>query len=114
MGKEDIDLADDFEDMLEGENEDLQVVKELFTEEALAMKTDLDNREIRGLSQIAFMYERYEIPALKTWAHEFMKLRVSRNRKGRAEFIEAVRRKVTSPFGFGGGGLMGGFKGRQL
>lgn len=87
------DMPDVFANIMNDENEQLQVVKELFTEEGLKMKTDLEDREVHGIAKLSFIADQFDIPSLNSWIDEFVKLRVSRKRKGRGEFIEAVKRQ---------------------
>lgn len=50
--------------------------------------TDLSLEEINAFSTLATMAEKYDIKILKQWLLENLKLRVSRNRKGRTEAIK--------------------------
>jgi hypothetical protein len=85
-------MPDDiFAELGKSDNERLQVAKELFTAENIKLKTDIDDREILMLARLLFLADRFKIPEMAQWVDNFIKLRVSRKRKGRGEFIEAVK-----------------------
>lgn len=92
----DMDFGVDPFGMFENENEDIQVVKELFTDKNIDMKTDLDDGEITNVALLYFLADEFKIPALQRYADKFLRLRVSKQRKGRAEFIQAVKREEPS------------------
>jgi len=102
-------MDDVFSDIISDENEQLQVAKELFTEEGLKMKTDLDSREVHGIAKLSFIASEFDIPSLNNWVNEFIKLRVSLKRKGRSEFIQAIKRNHNEM----GSGRFGGIFGRN-
>jgi hypothetical protein len=93
------------------DNNDLkQVSKDLFTEGNINLKTELSDREIATITKIQFMQEMYGLHTLENAVMQFKQLRVSKDRKSRGEFINAVggeaktkeKEKLWSGF-FGGG-----------
>ena len=66
-------------------------IKELFyLKEDLQSKTDLTKNEISYISRLMYVASLTDNPALKMILEEFMKLQVSRDRKGRKEYVEAT------------------------
>jgi hypothetical protein len=103
----DADLEDPFKSLQAQDNENLQSAKELFNpNEGLKLKSELTETEVTQLSRVKFISSIFNIPALDTWADEFLQLRVSMKRKGRLEFLEAIKKPVeTMPkMGIFGGG----------
>jgi hypothetical protein len=99
---------DIFSELGQSDNERLQVARELFTVENIKLKTDIDDREVLMLTRLLFLADRFMIPEMADWVDNFMKLRVSRRRKGRGEYIEAVKQPAMDMGGFAGNRL-GGF-----
>ena len=86
-------LSDPFSEIGKADNEALQSAKELFNEgSGLKLKTDIDDAEVFGLSRVKFISHVFNLPTLDIWADEFLKLRISRKRKGRLEFLDAIKR----------------------
>ena len=104
-----IEMADPFSVLQAQENETLQNANVLLNDAGnMKLKSDLDDSEISGLSRVAFMADIFELHSLKSWSLEFMMLRVSRKRKGRQEFLEAIKKPVDMM------PKMGWFGGKQL
>ena len=77
----------------EEETEGKFVAKELFkaNKKEIMLKTDLDDKEIKVLSRLLYLKERYDLNSIDKFVNTFLKLRVSRKRKGRHEFLEAFK-----------------------
>jgi hypothetical protein len=89
------EMDDPFKAMQAQENENLQTAKELFNEKnGMKLKSELSSDEVTGFSRVKFISHIFAIPALDTWADEFLMLRVSLKRKGRLEFLEAIKKPV--------------------
>lgn len=62
----------------------------LLEKDDVEMKTELNDKEILTISKLRFVSDRYEVPALRDFTDNLMILKVSRNRKGRTEFIQGL------------------------
>lgn len=62
----------------------------LLDKKDVEVKTELNDAEIVTISKLRFMAERYKIPVLKDFTDNLMLLKISRNRKGRGEFIQGL------------------------
>lgn len=91
--KENIAVPDLFSSMMQGDSEQLQIAKELFTEKSIDMKTELSKEEINIFSRAEFMKDILGLSSLEIFINKFEKLRVSMNRQGRKEFVETVKNK---------------------
>lgn len=58
---------------------------EMFTAKNLEFKTDLTIEEIRSISLVLFLAEYLKLPEYKAFITRVMKLKVSKDRKGRKE-----------------------------
>lgn len=76
-----------------GNNSDSMVVKELFNPKNPKVKSELTDREIKIISRLYSMSKLYYEPRgttlLKEVLDEFILERMSKDRKSRAEFVEA-------------------------
>lgn len=68
-----------------------KIAKELFSSKDLKTKTDLTDRQISLLTRGYFLASELEDDDLKRVFDTFIELRVSRKRKSRAEFIDALK-----------------------
>lgn len=68
-----------------------KIAKELFSDEKIQTKTDLTDRQIALLTRGYFLAEELDDNNLTKVFDTFIRLRVSRKRKSRAEFIEALK-----------------------
>ena len=82
-----------FGSMIQGDSEQLQIAKELFTKENIEMKTELSDAEIRIFSRASFFGDIFAIDCVKIYIDRFMRLRVSKAREGRKEFVETVKNR---------------------
>jgi hypothetical protein len=95
----------------EQENQIKAVAKELFSSSNIELKTEVNHDEINNVTRLQFLKEKFNIANVDVLVNNFLKLRVSKDRKSRAEFIEALQsdnRNQNSPNFmqklFGGGG----------
>lgn len=66
-------------------------VKELFAEEKVKARTDLSARQISRIARAYYMCELLQMPEIKQLLNEFITLRISHDRKSRAEFVEGLK-----------------------
>jgi len=85
------DIPDLFGNMMQGDSEQLQIAKELFTEENIDMKTEMTDSEINAFSRGEFIKEIFTLDSLGLFINKFERLRVSKTRQGRKEFVETVK-----------------------
>lgn len=83
-------IEDSLSFQVENENDLKQVSKDLFTQGNINLKTELNDKEISYITKIQFMQEMYGMHTLDNAVNQFKQLRVSKDRKSRAEFINAV------------------------
>lgn len=62
----------------------------LLEKDDVEVKTELNDKEILAISKLRFISDRYEVPALYDFTENLMTLKISRNRKGRIEFIQGL------------------------
>lgn len=67
-----------------------KIVKELFTKEGLDFKTDLTHNQIVEICKLMHLADKYKIKAIIPFITRFKTLKVSLDRKGRKEFIQAL------------------------
>jgi hypothetical protein len=96
---------------VESENTIKSVSKELFTHSNIDVKTEVSHDEINNLTRLRFLRDRFNVQNVDTLTQSFLALRVSKDRKSRREFIEALQSENRSSQGgnflskmFGGGG----------
>ncbi len=83
----------DIEAFLDREKtDDERVIKELLdTKNNMETKSDLNDANIIEVLKLKHIAKKYRLKELDELIDLFMKLRVSRNRLGRKEFIEAIQ-----------------------
>ena len=94
-------IPDLFNSMMQGDSEKLQIAKELFTEESIDMKTEMTVAEINVFSRAEFIKEIFAQDSLSIFIDKFERLRVSKDRKGRMEFVETVKNRDKEDSGMG-------------
>lgn len=77
-------LGTDKKDMFE-------VLNQLYSSDNLEWMTDLNPKEIRAIAIIKFLSEYAEIPEFESFISYVLKLKVSRDRKGRLEFLDGFK-----------------------
>ena len=68
-----------------------KIVEEMFDEENVKMKSDLNARQICKLNLVKQMAEYYDVELLKQLYWRFIALRVSLARKGRVEAVSMTQ-----------------------
>jgi len=99
------DLLGDFESSRD-ETEIVKVLKELFDKDKISLITDLDDDEIRLVTQILMIAELKDNPGMKLGVTYFTQLLLSRKRKSRTEIIDAIK-GYGEKFKRGFGSMMG-------
>lgn len=77
-------------------------IGELFSAEDLEKKTDLSPQQILAFARAKTFAQRYNSQTLNVFLKNYGEYAVSKNRKGRSEFVEAFKIKVLEPMGLGG------------
>lgn len=62
----------------------------LLDKEDVEVKTELNDAEILTMSKLLLISDRYSVPVLREFTDNLMTLKISRNRKGRTEFIQGL------------------------
>jgi hypothetical protein len=103
---------DDIESLLssDGNNSDTAVLKELFSNKNIKVKSELSDYEISIISRLFILSKLTNRPLLKDVVMEFIELRASKDRKSRAEFVDAHKERkrvegnnLLQSLGLGGG-----------
>jgi hypothetical protein len=80
---------DGFEDFTNNAQKmDYETLKELFKDKNLSYITELSDKEIRAVAIIKWLGKYAEIPDWDDFIDNILRLKVSKGRKGRKEFIE--------------------------
>lgn len=96
------------EDFLNKNVKEEKESKEIFSKENIEVKTDLSEEEISIIARLKFLCDELELDNFKKALTYLMELRVSKGRKSRKEFIEALGKNNQFP-NFNNGGNMAGF-----
>ncbi len=79
------------------ENNISVVSKELLTkDENIDLKTDVSDDDISNISKLRFMQKTLKMDNINILLDSFLSLRVSRGRKGRQEFIQALNAQMNA------------------
>lgn len=99
-------LDDEINQKLGTENK----AKELFNKKDINTKTDVNDREINLISRIMFISEIFEIPEIQNMINRYLELKLSKNRKSRKEYLDALKNieGMNNFLGGVGTSLMGG------
>ena len=89
------------------------VSKELFNSQDVDMKTDVSHDEINNIARLLFLEQRLGVRNISVVIDKFLRLRVSKNRKSRAEFIMALNNERKNEEGGFLTKLMGGGRGDE-
>jgi len=87
MVKEELPVISDDLISLTSASDFSKALKELNSDDNLLKKTDLTVKDIGKLTIIYNMSKKYDIPLLKDLSDTFIRLRVSKDRKGRGESV---------------------------
>lgn len=99
---------------IEQENSIKTVSKELFSKDSIEMKTEITHDEINDITRLEFLAAKFGISNVDVLKSSFLRLRVSKNRKSRGEFIASLQTENRNNNPAGGflskmfGGLGGG------
>lgn len=89
---------------IESESNIKSVSKELFSHQNIDLKTEVSHDEINNITRLQFLKHRFGIQNIDVLTDTFLRLRVSKQRKSRQEFISALQ---TENRNAQGGGLIG-------
>lgn len=78
-------------------------LKELFSNENIEKKTDLSNNQVLAMTKARIFADRYDNDIIKDFIQAYSTFAVSKERKGRTEFVESYKAKILEPLGLGGG-----------
>jgi hypothetical protein len=99
-----ISLQDIFGSTTEEKELKLEALRDFYSSDNLDLKTDLNNEHIEAIVQIdliqKYVKDEWDIDLKLNDATDlFKRLRVSHNRKGRTEFVEALKTFVMDTLG---------------
>lgn len=104
--KEELAEISQLESYLKKKVDDEKESAQLFKTDNIEVKTDLNEEEVSIMARLQFLVKELDLKNFGFALDKFMQLRLSKGRKSRKEFIEAI--KKDTPFNFGGANL-GGF-----
>jgi len=101
---------------VEAENNIKTVSKELFNEKSIELKTEVSHDEINHITKLQFLRDKFGISNVDVLTLSLLKLRVSKDRKSRNEFVQTVSAErqqnngnfMSRMLGFGGNNNQGG------
>jgi len=67
-------------------------IKELINRDDIELKTDLNEEEISIVARLKFLCDELELNNFRKALVYLLELKVSKNRKGRKEFLEGLKR----------------------
>lgn len=94
---DDIDLGEDMDiDKMFGieSNQGQDNVKELFHESKVKARTDLTPRQINNITKAFYLAKMSGIPEISGILNDFLTLRISKDRKSRAEFVDGLKARI--------------------
>ncbi len=77
-------------------------LQELFTNDNIEKKGDINARQVMALAKAKTFADRYNIKLLNDFILNYIIYSVSKERKGRKEFVESFKAKLLEPLGLGG------------
>jgi len=78
-----------------GDNQRLILGKIFDDKNPIETRTDLDNTHIEQINKSNLLGDIFNIPVVKLHNKSFMTLRISKDRKSRLEYIDAIKSKMT-------------------
>ncbi len=97
---EPVTKADNLELVLsETKNDESKDLQELFSNDNIEKKTDLSAKQVMALSKAKTFADRYKNEPLDDFINRFVVYAVSKERKGRKEFVESFKAKILEPLG---------------
>jgi flagellar biosynthesis GTPase FlhF len=86
---------DSIESMFRNEQQNNQNdVKELFHEDKVKARTDISPRQIKLITKAYYLAEITGMPEIKKILNDFLTLSISKDRKSRAEYVQALQSKM--------------------
>lgn len=82
----------------EGVGNELQ---ELFSDDNIEKKGDINARQVMALAKAKTFADRYNNQILNDYIYNYIVYSVSKDRKGRKEFVESFKAKILEPLGLG-------------
>lgn len=82
----------------EGVGNELQ---ELFSDDNIEKKGDINARQVMALAKAKTFADRYNNQILNDFIYNYIVYSVSKDRKGRKEFVESFKAKILEPLGLG-------------
>jgi len=91
-----LDLGEDTIDkmMMSQESNPADNVKELFNEDKVKARTDLSPTQIRNVTKAFYLANLTGMPDIRNLVHDFLLLRISKDRKSRQEFVDGLKAKI--------------------
>lgn len=74
----------------EVEDKNNSSVGALFSSQDIDLKTELTNKEILAISKLLFVSKQYNIKNIDVFINKLLRLKISKERRGRNEFIQGL------------------------
>jgi len=107
--KDELEEIEKLESFLNKKVKDESESRELFSKEDIELKTDLTEEEISIIARLKFLCDELNLDNFRKSLTYLMELRVSKGRKSRKEFLDAIKKENTFNGMQQGGNNMGGF-----
>jgi len=92
---------------VEGEDTGKEL-QELFSNENIEKKADISTKQVMALAKAKTFADRYNNKLLDDFIKRYVIYSVSKERKGRKEFVESFKAKILEPLGLGSIMMQGG------
>ena len=76
-------------------------LQELFSDDNIEKKADINARQVMALAKAKTFADRYNNQILNDFIINYIVYSVSKDRKGRKEFVESFKAKILEPLGLG-------------
>lgn len=76
-------------------------LQELFSNDNIEKKADISARQVMAISKAKTFADRYDNKVLDDFITRYVIYSVSKERKGRKEFVESFKAKILEPLGLG-------------
>lgn len=76
-------------------------LQELFSNDNIEKKADINTKQVMALARAKTFADMYNIKRLNDFILNYMAYSVSKDRKGRKEFVESFKAKILEPMGLG-------------
>lgn len=104
--KKEISENDAIESLINANLKEESPSMELFKDNNIKVKTELSRDEIGIVSKLYFVTEYFELSGFSELLNNFLKLRVSKDRKGRKEYVDMGKSEIGNSIM--SGGMFGG------